>query len=137
MSGIAAYIAEGWSPELDDYMRDAIVHRQMKKPSLLTGPEATLVGQSIWNYIAERYGKDNISNILNLTRIIRTEQTSVASTLGISFTRFLKDWRDFYTNMATTTSATYKEPVEIGVKSWICLWGISPTRFALVSITNM
>lgn len=110
MSGIAAYIAEGWSPELDDYMRDAIVHRQMKKPSLLTGPEATLVGQSIWNYIAERYGKDNISNILNLTRIIRTEQTSVASTLGVSFTRFLKDWRDFYTNMATTTSATYKEP---------------------------
>jgi Tol biopolymer transport system component len=110
MSGIAAYIAEGWSPELDDYMRDAIVHHQMKKPSLLTGAEATLVGQSIWNYIAERYGKDNISNILNLTRIIRTEQTSVASTLGVSFTRFLKEWRDFYTNMATTTSATYKDP---------------------------
>lgn len=111
MSGIAAYIAEGWSPELDDYMRDAIVHRQMKKPSLLTGPEATLVGQSIWNYIAERYGKDNISNILNLTRIIRTEQTSVASTLGVSFTRFLKDWRDFYTNMATSTANSYKEPI--------------------------
>ncbi|WP_428657069.1 hypothetical protein [Runella sp.] len=111
MSGIAAYIAEGWSPELDDYMRDAIVHRQMKKPSLLTGPEATLVGQSIWNYIAERYGKDNISNILNLTRIIRTEQTSVASTLGVSFSRFLKEWRDFYTNMATTAGTTgYKDP---------------------------
>ncbi|MFN3378502.1 MAG: hypothetical protein ACK41O_03545 [Runella zeae] len=110
MSGIAAYISEGWSPELDDYMRDAIVNRQMKKPSLLNGPEATLIGQSIWNYIAERYGKDNISNILNLTRIIRTEQTSVASTLGISFSRFLKEWREFYTNMATTTNANYKAP---------------------------
>lgn len=125
MSGIAAYIAEGWSPELDDYMRDAIVHRQMKKPSLLTGPEATLVGQSIWNYIAERYGKDNISNILNLTRIIRTEQTSVSSTLGVSFSRFLKEWRDFYTNMATTaTSNGYKDPAGIGYVTWICRWGI-------------
>lgn len=110
MSGIAAYIADGWSPELDDYMRDAIVNHPMKKPSLLTGAEATIVGQSIWNYIAERYGKDNIANILNLTRIIRTEQTSVASTLGISFTRFLKEWRDFYTNMATSTSTTFTNP---------------------------
>lgn len=110
MSGISAYIADGWSTELDDYMRDAIINRQMKKPSLLTGTEATIVGQSIWNYIAERYGKDNISNILNLTRIIRTEQTSVASTLGVSFTKFLKDWRDFYTNMSSTVSASYREP---------------------------
>ncbi|MCU0340464.1 MAG: hypothetical protein MUE30_11325 [Spirosomaceae bacterium] len=110
MTGIAAYIAEGWSPHLDDYMRDAITRRQIKKPSLLAGQEAAIVGQSIWNYIAERYGKDNISNILNLTRIIRTEQTSIASTLGVSFSRFLRDWRDFYANMATNTNTTYKDP---------------------------
>lgn len=109
MSGIAAYVADGWSTELDDYMRDAMVRRQLKKPSLLTGLEAEIVGQSLWNYIAERYGKDNVSNILNLTRIIRTEQTSIASTLGVSYSRFLRDWRDFYVGMAATVNTTHKD----------------------------
>jgi hypothetical protein len=109
MSGISAYIAEGWSSELDDYMRDAVLRKPTKRLSLLTGKEATVYGQSVWNYIAERYGKDNISNILNLTRIIRTEQTSISSTLGVSYSRFLKDWRDFYMGMATNVNTTYKD----------------------------
>jgi hypothetical protein len=111
MSGIAAYIAEGATPELNDYMRDISLRRQIKKPALLYGRDATLVGQSIWNYIAERYGKDNISNILNLTRIIRTEQTSITSTLGIpSYTRFLKEWRDYYVNLSDQANNGFIEP---------------------------
>jgi hypothetical protein len=107
ISGISAYAANGWSNEMDDYMRDAVLKKRMKKPEKLAGKEATLFGQSIWNYIAERYGKDNISNILNLTRIIRNDQTSIGSTLGTSYNRFLKDWRDYYANMATPLTASY------------------------------
>ncbi|PQA58699.1 hypothetical protein [Siphonobacter curvatus] len=110
ISGITAYVAEGWSRELDDYMRDVALNKKFKKPAHLSGPEATRVGQSIWNFIAERYGRDNISNILNLTRIIRTEQTSISSTLGISYNRFLSDWRDYYTQMATSSAAAFKSP---------------------------
>jgi hypothetical protein len=111
MSGIAAYIAEGWTPELSDYMRDLSLKRPIKKPALLTGEDATLVGQSIWNFIAERYGRDNISNILNLTRIIRTEQTSIASTLGVpSYARFLKEWREYYSALSTQATKGYVEP---------------------------
>lgn len=111
MSGIAAYIADGWTPELSDYMRDVSLNRPIKKPALLSGRDATVVGQSIWNYIAERYGKDNISNILNLTRIIRTEQTSITSTLGVpSYARFLREWRDFYGALANQAKQGYSEP---------------------------
>lgn len=108
MSGITAYIAEGWSTDLDNTIRDAVYHKRLRKPSSLSGPEAQIVGQSLWNYIAERYGRDNISNILNLTRIIRNEQTSIASTLGLPYTRFLNDWREFYSGMATTVSNQYQ-----------------------------
>ncbi len=111
MSGIAAYIAEGWTPELSDYMRDVSLRRPVKKPALLTGQDATLIGQSIWNFIAERYGRDNISNILNLTRIIRTEQTSITSTLGVSsYGRFLQEWRNFYTQSSEAAKQGYIEP---------------------------
>jgi Tol biopolymer transport system component len=111
MSGAAAYIAEGWSPELNDYMRDFFKNRKVRKPTLMTGNDATLIGHSIWNYIAERYGKDKISDILNLTRIIRTEQTSITSTLGVqSYNRFLRDWRAYYLNQNKSIEQFYTDP---------------------------
>lgn len=111
MSGAAAYISEGWSPELSDYMRDFLKNRNVRKPTLLTGNDATLIGHSIWNYIAEKYGKDKISDILNLTRIIRTEQTSITSTLGVpSYNRFLREWRAYYLNINKKAEQFYTDP---------------------------
>lgn len=108
MPGIASYIAEGWSVELDDYMRDVALNRPVRKPSLLSGREAERVGQSIWNYIVQKYGRDNISNILNLTRIIRNEQSSIQSTLGVPYNRFLREWREYYNGMASTVTKSYQ-----------------------------
>jgi len=108
MPGIAAYIADGWSVEMDDYMRDVALTRPVRKPSMLTGPEAAYVGQSIWNFIADKYGRDNISNILNLTRIIRNEQNSIGSTLGVPYSRFLREWRDYYSSMAKPIANAYR-----------------------------
>jgi hypothetical protein len=107
MNGITTYISEGWSTEMDSYMRDAIANKALRKPSQTTGKESALVGQSIWNFIAERYGKDNISNILNLTRIIRNEQTSISSTLGMPFSKAMKEWREYYAAMADNVTANY------------------------------
>ena len=101
MSGIARYISENAKdPIVLEKMRTTILKNQNKKLSHLKGEDAQIIGQSIWNYIANRYGKDNISNILNLTRIIRDEESSVASTLGLSYSRFIREWRDFYVNGA-------------------------------------
>lgn len=108
MPGIASYIAEGWSTDMDDYMRDVSVNRPIKKPSLLTGHDAERAGQSIWNFIAQKYGKDNVSNILNLTRIIRNEQSSISSTLGVSYPRFLREWREYYVATANPVMSAYK-----------------------------
>ena len=107
MNGISAYISEGWSTEMDSYMRDAITNKILRKPSQTSGKESALVGQSIWNFIAERYGKDNISNILNLTRIIRNEQTSISSTLGMPFSKVLKEWREYYAGMTENINLSY------------------------------
>ncbi|WP_337042509.1 hypothetical protein [Emticicia sp. 17c] len=101
MAGISAYISENnEDPTMLDRMRVAVMKNKDKKIANLEGKDAELVGQSIWNYIAMRYGKDNISNILNLTRIIRTEESSITSTLGISYNRFMREWKEFYINSA-------------------------------------
>jgi len=112
MPGIASYIAEGNSLELDDYMRDVSLTRPVKKPSVLSGTDAERVGHSIWNYIVQRYGRDNISNILNLTRIIRNEQSSISSTLGIPYSRFLREWREYYAGMANSVAQSYRSSTD-------------------------
>jgi len=99
MAGIASYIA-GKNDKIEelDKMRAIIIKNRGKKLNTLDGNDAEIIGQSIWNYIVVKYGKDNISNILNLTRIIRTEESSITSTLGISYNRFLKEWENYYVN---------------------------------------
>jgi hypothetical protein len=113
MSGIAAYIADnGVDSTSMDKLRTTVLKNQNRKISHLKGEEAQIIGQSIWHYIAQRYGKDNISNILNLTRIIRTEESSITSTLGISYNRFLREWRDYYATggIVSTQTETAQTP---------------------------
>lgn len=101
VNGIAAYIAYGWSAEMDDFVRDYLSMNNADKIKKLSGKEAMLAGQSIWNFTSEKYGRINISNILNLTRIIRNEEKSITNTLGIPYRAFLSEYRYFYLNSAS------------------------------------
>jgi len=112
MAGAANYIAYGWDVSMDDYMRDMINSKKLKKPSNLEGDEAKMIGQGIWNYIAEKYGKANVGHILNYTRIVRNEKTSIQNTLGVSYNQFLASWREFYTTQATKLKADHTQPKE-------------------------
>ena len=76
VEGISLYLAKGWSREMDDYIRHYLREEENPKILKLTDIEAALVGQSVWNYIAERYGRRYISSILNLSRINRNEENS-------------------------------------------------------------
>ncbi|MEO9966035.1 MAG: translocation protein TolB [Reichenbachiella sp.] len=110
IGGASNYAAYGWSVEMDDYMRDFLVKKKTKKLSRLEDVRAQMVGQSVWNYIAVKYGKSNLSNILNLTRIIRNPEHSIASSLGISFKQFKYEWAEYYRNANASLDAAYDSP---------------------------
>ncbi|WP_462252870.1 TolB family protein [Ekhidna sp.] len=112
IDGAARYIAYGWSREMDDYVRDYMSSKKVKKLKRIDGESASIVGQSIWNYIAVKYGRGNIANILNLTRIIRKEENSIANTLGVSFKTFLDDWQNFYLLQQLEVKESYEDVSE-------------------------
>ncbi|MGD1841807.1 MAG: hypothetical protein ACFB0B_13065 [Thermonemataceae bacterium] len=119
MAGAAAYVAEGWTQEMDDFMRVMGDSRKIRRPGKLRGDQARLVGQSIWNFIAQKYGEKNISSILNLTRIIRNEETSIGTTLGMEYKQFIKEWRSFYKETALTANEKYQEiPYDYKLRKW-------------------
>ena len=109
IDGAARYIAYCWSREMDDFLRDYMSQKKIKKLSRIDGEAAAIVGQSIWNFIAVKYGESNIANILNLTRIIRKEENSVANTLGISFKTFIDDWQNYYLLQQQEVEKNYLE----------------------------
>jgi len=112
--GASGYVAKGWNAEMDDYIRQLIRTKKINKSLKLTGIEAELVGQSIWNYIVEKYGKSSISNILNYTRVIRNEQKSILITLGVSFKQLISEWRLYYSEMEEKASLSYIPPQDSG-----------------------
>ncbi|REG83089.1 biopolymer transporter Tol [Algoriphagus antarcticus] len=110
VDGIALYLAKGWSREMDDFVRHYIQEDQNPKILKLKEKEAALVGQSVWNYIAERYGRRYISSILNLSRINRNEENSIANTVGLNYKTFAEDWKKYYLDVNKKVSSTFKVP---------------------------
>lgn len=116
-SGISAYVAYGWSKESDDLVRE-YTYTNLTDKFVKLSPEANvLLGQSIWNFVAQRYGQRSISNILNLARIIRNEENSIARTLGLPYDRFMGEWRSFYNNQQVTLLESYNVPAPENIVS--------------------
>ena len=111
IGGASAYAAEGWSVDMDGYMRDMT---KQYPTGNRTAPfflrNSKLAGQSIWNYVAERYGYTTIQNILNLTRITRDVEVGISSSLNVPFKVFLKDWLTYYRELNGQPVATLVEP---------------------------
>ncbi|WP_161889188.1 hypothetical protein [Pontibacter russatus] len=105
IGGVAAYTAEGWSIRMDNYMRDMLLRQDRQRPEKLFAINPELTGQSVWNYIAERYGYTAIQNILNLTRITRDVEIGITSSLNIPYKRFLQDWYNYYVQINTSADS--------------------------------
>jgi Tol biopolymer transport system component len=107
INGTSYYVAHGWNEEMDDYVRQLVVDKRVNKALRLKDREAALVGQSIWNYIVEKYGKSSINNILNYTRIIRNEERSILLTLGVPFKQLMNDWKEYYLTQEKRVAQSY------------------------------
>ncbi len=110
IDGAARYIAYGWSSEMDDFIRDYLERNEVKKLIKVESDKAGILGQSIWNYVALKYGRSNVSNVLNLTRIIRNEENSISNTLGIGYKQFLADWQNYYIDNHENIQQHYNQP---------------------------
>ena len=112
VDGASLYVSKGWSAEMDDFIRQLMRTRKPKKITRLIGPEAALAGQSVWNFIAEKYGKSSVGNILNYTRITRNEEKSVLITLGVTFKQLMNEWHAYYSDMSNKVQQSYVIPAD-------------------------
>ena len=94
---------------MDNIIRDYLLTESKKSINKITENQAGYIGQSIWNYISITYGKNTISNIINLTKLLRNPEKAISSSLGINFNNLINNWSDFYSSSINDFERNYNE----------------------------
>lgn len=96
IDGMVSYYSRNWDTELDNKVKDGILSEKYKHFNHLIDEDAVLAGHSLWRFIAEKYGEENIANIAYMTRVNRSVESGFLYVLGISFKKVVGEWYDWY-----------------------------------------
>ncbi len=64
--GYVAYIAENWSVQMDDKLKNALLAKDYKNFYQFGFKDPVLAGHAFWHYIANTYKKDNVTYFMYL-----------------------------------------------------------------------
>jgi hypothetical protein len=90
--GLAEYAALRWETNSDMFLRDATIHNYLPPIEYLGGYFAYRGGQSVWYYIANKYGEQKIAEILNRVKGTRSIDQGFKSTIGLSVKELSDRW---------------------------------------------
>jgi hypothetical protein len=110
VSGASHYVVEGWSEEMDNYVRNLALSGKLKNPSSFQGKEAMYIGQSIWNYFFIKYGSHEFRNLISFVKQAKSYKAAIEIYTGLSYDEFLRDWENFYNNIASDLKYDYEIP---------------------------
>lgn len=96
LQGLIRYIANGWTPEEDGEIRDAILNNRYRNFNNLTGFDAIFAGSSLWHFIHEKFGPGSISNLLYMTRVNRNIESGFSYVLGLNMKQLGKEWLNYF-----------------------------------------
>jgi Tol biopolymer transport system component len=91
--GLAEYEALRWDTDSDMFLRDATVHEYLPAINMLYGYFAYRGGQSVWWYIANKYGDQKIGEILNRIKSVRNVEAGFRGSIGLSLEELSERWQ--------------------------------------------
>ncbi|MCX6138158.1 MAG: BamA/TamA family outer membrane protein [Ignavibacteriales bacterium] len=91
--GLAEYESLVWDTNSDMFMRDAALHTYLPPIEYLSGYFAYRGGQSVWYYIANKYGEQKIAEILNRIKGAHSLEQGFKSTLGLTIEELNERWQ--------------------------------------------
>jgi len=90
--GYVDYVAEDWSPELDDQLKSALLSGEYKNFYQFAYEQPLLAGHAFWNFIAEKYKKENVTYFLYLARVYRNLNTASQRICKKKFKEVLREF---------------------------------------------
>ena len=114
VEGLAEYESRGWDIESDMFMRDATLNGYLPTIPYLYAFLAYKGGQSVWYYIAERYGEEKVGEFLGKVKINKSVERGMQQAIGVDIEEFSKRWQRYLKRKYWPDIANRKEPEEIG-----------------------
>ena len=95
LDGYVLYAAENWSVEKDDALKSAMLSGAYNTFYQFAFDKPTLAGHAFWNYIGEKYRKENITYLLYLARIYKNLNSACLKVCKKKFKEILSDFMEF------------------------------------------
>ena len=114
IEGLAEYESRGWDIESDMFIRDATLNGYIPPVPYLGGFLAYKGGQSVLNYIAERYGDEKIGELLGKAKINKNLDRGLKKAIGIDTEELTERWHRYLKRKYWPDIAERQEPSEIG-----------------------
>jgi len=90
--GYVDYAAENWNTALDDQLKSAMLAGTYNNFYQLAYEKPLLAGHAFWNYISEKYKKENVTYFLYLARVYRNLNTASQRICKKKFKEVLKEF---------------------------------------------
>ena len=113
IEGLAEYESRGWDIESDMYMRDATLNGYVPEIPMLYGFLAYKGGQSVWNYVTERYGAEKVGELIGKVKINKSFERGLKNSIGIDEKELTKRWHLYLKRKYWPDIENRKEPEEI------------------------
>src|SRR5690554_1015693 len=110
--GMAEYQALGWDVDTDMYIRDAAINEYLPDIQYLNGYFAYRGGQSVFYYIAEKYGKEKIGELITKVKSTGSVEEGIKASLGITLKELNERWKKEIKKIFWPDIASRKDPDE-------------------------
>ncbi len=91
--GMAEYQSLGWDINTDMFIRDAAISEYLPDIQNLNGYFAYRGGQAVFYYIAKKYGKEKIGEIVNKIKGTGSVEEGIRASIGLSLEELNERWK--------------------------------------------
>jgi Tol biopolymer transport system component len=110
--GLIAYLSEGWNTDIDNITNDGIIFDRYLSLSRLSDKDAGIIGQAMWQHVADAYGEASIANILYMTKVSRNVDNAFMFVVGNDTKGLLYEWIDATARNNAKKDTTQKFPAQ-------------------------
>ena len=94
--GLAEYIANKWDTNSDMWIRDMVINgNQLPHINQLNGYWAYRGGQSVWNFITEKWGEESIAEIIRQIKRKGTVSKGLKSAISLDIEGLNEQWHKY------------------------------------------
>ena len=103
--GLAEYLSSNWDTEADMVIRDLAINERIPTVKELEYYLAYKGGQSVWRFIAKKYGREKIGEVFQSMKRLRSAEKGFKSAIGMDYEELTEQWhkyikKEFYPDVA-------------------------------------